>query len=113
MTDRKLLFNIIINISHNAIKFTPDGGHVRVGCYRHDDHIDIVVEDTGIGMAEEEVEVAMRAFSPIDPHLSRPGDGSGLGLPLAKLATESLGGIFSITSSKGFGTRVLVSLPRS
>ena len=109
--DRKVLGDIIVNVFHNAVKFTPAGGEVRVRCRREGDRIEFSVEDTGIGMTEEEIDMAMRAFSQVNPHLARTGEGSGLGLPLAKMATESLGGTFTITSQKGVGTRVQVSLP--
>ena len=112
MADRKLLGDIVVNILHNAIKFTPAGGQVRIVCRRCADRVEITVEDTGIGMTEDQIDMAMNAFSQVDPHLARAGEGSGLGLPLAKMATESLGGVFSISSRKGVGTHVRVSLPR-
>ncbi len=112
MANKKVFGDIVINVFHNAVKFTPAGGEVRVRCRGDGDSVALSIEDTGIGMTEEEIDMAMRAFSQVNPHLARTGEGSGLGLPLAKMATESLGGTFSITSQKGVGTRVQVSLPR-
>ena len=110
-TDKKLFGDIVINLVHNAIKFTQVGGQVRLMCRRDGDGIALSIEDTGIGMTDEEIEMAMRAFSQLNPHLARSGEGSGLGLPLAKMATENLGGTFTISSQKGVGTRVDIWLP--
>lgn len=114
-TDKKLLYDVIINLLHNAVKFSPRGGVVKFECRdnRDTETIRFVIEDRGIGMTLEETELALKAFSQVDPLLARAEEGSGLGLPLAKMAVENLGGTLSITSNKGVGTRVDVSLPRS
>ena len=72
----------------------------------------IAVSDTGIGMDPGEITKALSRFGQIDGDLNRKWEGTGLGLPLAKLITERLGGDFAITTAKGEGTTVMISFPR-
>ena len=67
--------------------------------------------DTGIGMAEKDIPVALERFGQIDSTLARKYEGTGLGLPLAKQLTELHGGKLTIESSVDVGTTVTVALP--
>jgi signal transduction histidine kinase len=73
----------------------------------------LVVTDTGIGMAPEEIPRALAAFVQIDSSLSRRHEGTGLGLPLAKALAELHGGQLDLISTPGRGTSVIITLPRS
>ena len=106
------LKQIVMNLLSNAIKFTPEGGRVtlRAGLDR-DGQVRISVRDTGVGMTEDEMAIAMLPFGQVDGGRSRMREGTGLGLPIAKALVELHGGALSIRSVKGEGTEVALLLP--
>ncbi len=110
--DTVKLKQILVNLLSNGVKFTPEGGNVeiRLGSAAQGG-IEFVITDTGIGMAAEDVPAALAAFSQIDSKLERKYEGTGLGLPLAKMLTELHEGTLEIDSTPGKGTRVTVTLP--
>jgi two-component system cell cycle sensor histidine kinase PleC len=110
--DPTKLRQILINLLSNAVKFTPRDGSVTVSARpASDDGFAIVVADTGIGMTEAEMVIAMEPFGQVENSLSRSFQGTGLGLPLARRMTELHGGRLTIHSVKGVGTTVEVWLP--
>jgi two-component system, cell cycle sensor histidine kinase PleC len=104
------LKQILLNLLSNAIKFTPAGGRVTLTA-SHAADVTITVADTGIGMAPEDIPIALEPFRQLDGSLSRRQEGAGLGLPLAKRLAELHGGSLEITSTPGRGTQVVVRLP--
>lgn len=106
------LRQIFINLIANAIKFTEPGGSVTVTPHTDKDGIVVEVVDTGIGMAPDEIPIALTPFAQIDNRLERRYEGTGLGLPLARTFTELHGGRLEIESEPGKGTIVSVYLPR-
>ncbi|CUW40372.1 Signal transduction histidine kinase [Magnetospirillum sp. XM-1] len=109
--DRRRLLQILVNLLSNAVKFTPEGGSVEVTVEVMGDEVGFTVADTGIGMSDDEVVVAMLPFRQVDGSLSRRYDGTGLGLPLVRAFVELHGGHMDIASRKGAGTKVTVRLP--
>ena len=73
--------------------------------------IEFSVEDTGIGIAPDDVATVLSPFGQIESQMTRRFEGTGLGLPLAKLSAERLGGTLQIRSQIGVGTTVTVSIP--
>jgi signal transduction histidine kinase len=110
-SDETRLRQILVNLMSNAIKFTPAGGVVNVSARRDSAAIRIAVSDTGIGIAEADLPIALTPFGQVDSTLARKYDGAGIGLPLAKRFAEALGGSLDIASVVGEGTTVTVSLP--
>ena len=105
---------VLVNLLSNALKFTPAGGRVSVGVTREpDDAIQIVIQDTGIGMSAEEIDTAMKPFGQVETGLTRRQEGTGLGLPLARSFVEMQGGRFTLTSIPGEGTTILILFPAS
>ncbi|MGE8944493.1 sensor histidine kinase [Leptospira interrogans] len=103
---------IITNIVGNALKFTHEGGRVMVEAARMTTGgAALVVRDTGIGMSQEEITIAMMPFGQVDGTHSRWREGTGLGLPIAKALIELHGGRLEIRSQKSKGTEVAVILP--
>ncbi len=109
--DERRLKQIVLNLLSNAVKFTPAGGHITVRAAAEDDGFIIAIEDTGIGIAADDIDKALNRFGQIDSHLQRKQEGTGLGLPLTKAMTELHGGRLEIASTPGIGTRVTVWLP--
>jgi two-component system, cell cycle sensor histidine kinase PleC len=111
-TDERILRQIVLNLLTNAVKFTPTGGMVTLSIRpAQAGHIDIVVEDTGVGMSAEDIPRALAPFSQLDNSLSRKHRGTGLGLSLANRFVGVLGGKLGIRSAPGRGTTVTVTLP--
>ena len=110
--DLKKLNQIADILVSNAVKFTREGGIVSVEAMRmNGGGAVLVVRDTGIGMSEEEINVALMPFGQVDGTRSRWREGAGLGLPIAKALIELHGGRLEIRSMKTKGTEVAVILP--
>jgi signal transduction histidine kinase len=109
--DRRAVTQMVLNLLTNAVKFTPAGGSILLSCSVLDDGVAITVEDTGIGMAPEDIPVALSAFGQLDNPYTRSHQGTGLGLPMVKALAEMHGGRFSIDSEPDHGTAVTIWLP--
>jgi two-component system, cell cycle sensor histidine kinase PleC len=106
------LKQILINVLSNAVKFTPERGSVHVEAIMMDQgHAMISVTDTGIGMAPNEIDIALRPFGQVETAFNRRHEGTGLGLPISMALTRLHGGQLIINSEKGKGTRVSILLP--
>jgi signal transduction histidine kinase len=106
---------ILLNLMSNAVKFTPPGGFASVAAAIEDGFVIITVADTGIGMREEDIAIALEPFRQVSNDggntLTRRFGGTGLGLPLAKTLVELHGGTLAIESAPRRGTKVRVRLP--
>ncbi|MDZ7712998.1 MAG: PAS domain-containing protein [Rhodovibrio sp.] len=109
--DQRGVKQILLNLLTNAIKFTPENGRVTVRAEAGADGLSLEVADTGIGIAEDDIEKAMAPFGQADNWLTREHEGTGLGLALCKQLTELHGGTLDLDSAPGQGTRVRVTLP--
>jgi two-component system cell cycle sensor histidine kinase PleC len=108
------LRQIALNLLSNAVKFTKAGGRVTVSTgLDPSGRIAIAVTDTGIGMSEDEIRIALEPFRQVTSSLSRSNEGTGLGLPLTKTLVELHGGRLDIASVPGRGTTVTVIFPPS
>ena len=112
LADARKLKQILSNLVGNAVKFTPAGGSISLSV-RRDPKLGCVirVEDTGIGIAAEDIPNALAPFKQIDSDLNRKFEGTGLGLPLSKAFAEQHGGTLELESKLGGGTRVTVVIP--
>jgi signal transduction histidine kinase len=113
--DEKKFKQIVINLLSNAIKFTPEGGNVTLSTGTDNEGgFELTVSDTGIGIAEGDLEMALAPFSPfsqVDNAQQRNHEGTGLGLPISRALAELHGGTLEIESDLGLGTAVTVRLP--
>ena len=110
--DAAKLRQILINLLSNAVKFTPAGGDVRLRVAREaKDGLAFSVIDSGIGIAADQIPVALAPFGQVDNGLARKYQGVGLGLPLAKRLVELHGGSLEIASQPGKGTAVTARFP--
>jgi signal transduction histidine kinase len=110
--DRRRIRQVLINLLANAVKFTPDKGTVRVTILRRGEEPAIVVADTGIGMAKEDIPKAFERFHQIDSSRARKYEGAGLGLPLSNQLMKLHGGRIELESALNVGTSVTVLFPR-
>jgi signal transduction histidine kinase len=101
----------LINIISNAVKFTPPGGGVTVRAAREGAEWIVSVADSGIGMTEEGIALAVQPFRQVDSALNRRFEGTGLGLPLSCALMELHGGRLTIESEPEKGTIVRLHLP--
>jgi signal transduction histidine kinase len=111
VTDPVKLRQILLNLLSNAIKFTNRGGQVALRVDRAGAMVEFAIRDTGIGMDDAEIKIAMSPFGQIESPFSRIHEGTGLGLPLTQRLVTLIGGRLEISSQKSVGTLVTVTLP--
>jgi len=110
--DEERLQQLIVTLLDNAIKYTPEGGVVRIGCRKLAHSVQLEVEDTGIGIAQDNLPHIFDRFYRGDKARTRQEGGTGLGLAIAKWIVERHGGKIRVESKLSSGTLVLVTLPR-
>ena len=108
--DRRALKQIALNLLSNAVKFTPRGGSITVTVEAIGPYLEVVVADTGVGIAPEDVRRLGRPFEQAG-EMEQRRQGTGLGLSLVRAFAELHGGRMSIDSTLGEGTAVTVRLP--
>ncbi|MGB1026956.1 MAG: HAMP domain-containing sensor histidine kinase, partial [Rhodospirillaceae bacterium] len=111
LCDERRIKQVLLNILSNAIKFTPAQGTITLSTELRRDGLLIQIADTGIGMDESQLEVAMSVFGQVDSGLNRKSEGTGLGLPLTKSLVDMHHSQLLITSTPGVGTTVGVLFP--
>lgn len=109
--DSDFLTEILNNLIENAIKYTP-AGWVTVNVRADNYNVQIVVQDTGIGIAREELNHVFQKFYRVDNRDTREIGGTGLGLYLVKQRVEAMNGRIWAESQLGNGTRFIVLFPR-
>lgn len=110
--DPQKLKQVLLNYLSNALKFTPAGGAITVRAYIADDsQLRLEVEDTGIGIATDEIALLFQDFHQLDGGLSKNVQGTGLGLALTKRLVEAQGGKVGVTSVFGQGCVFFANLP--
>ncbi|HEX9017000.1 MAG TPA: ATP-binding protein, partial [Chloroflexota bacterium] len=100
---------LLLNLIHNAIKFTPAGGRITVAARPDGDDVVFTVSDTGVGIPEEDLTRIFERFYKTDR--SRSAGGTGLGLAIAKHIAQAHGGRIWAESTEGGGSRFFFTLP--
>ena len=114
LVDHVKMKQVLVNLLTNAIKFNQAGGKVELSYARTPNGgINIVVSDSGIGMTDDEIVLALEKFGRIGRSRKAARDGLGLGLPLAKELVAAHGGSLHLASVPNSGTTVTISLPAS
>jgi cell cycle sensor histidine kinase DivJ len=111
VADKRAIKQILINLLSNAIKFSHRGGRVSVSGEAGGGHVTFTVEDTGVGIGEDDLRHVGDPFFQVRTAYDRPHDGTGLGLSIVKGLVELHGGELAIRSRVGSGTSVSVRLP--
>ncbi len=110
--DERKLKQILLNITSNAVKFTPSGGTVYLSAGRKKDgNLELIVKDTGIGISKEDIARVFQPFFQVDSKITRAYEGTGLGLAITEGLVEVHGGSMTIDSKEGEGTSVIITLP--
>jgi two-component system phosphate regulon sensor histidine kinase PhoR len=107
--DKERVRQVMVNLIHNAIKFNRPGGNIRITTKSSGEAVSIEVTDTGIGIAREDLPHIFERFYKGDK--SRAGQGSGIGLAIAKHVVESHCGNIQVESEEGKGTTFTINLP--
>lgn len=112
MADRTRLGQVLLNLTRNAINYTPMGGIISIGAVQvGPEQIELWVADTGIGIAPEELDRIFERFYRSDASRSRNTGGAGLGLAIVKSLVEAMGGTIRVESVPGEGSKFTVNLP--
>jgi two-component system phosphate regulon sensor histidine kinase PhoR len=109
LADRERIEQSLVNLLHNAIKFTPPSGRVGLSAEVHGDKVAISVTDTGIGIPADDLPRIFERFYKADK--ARAGGGTGLGLAIAKHIVQSHGGDIWVESTEGKGSTFTFTLP--
>jgi len=110
--DKVRFKQIMYNLVSNAVKFTPEGGSVTIRASHNDREFTFTVQDTGIGIREEDIPKLFEEFVQIDSSYSREYEGTGLGLALTKRLVEMHGGRIWVESEYGRGSRFSFTIPK-
>jgi signal transduction histidine kinase len=111
-TDRQKVKQIVLNLLSNALKFTPEGSvAIRLEHEREADEISIIVTDTGIGIAEENLKTIFEAFEQANSSYVRRHGGTGLGLSICRRLAHLLDGRINLVSRLGEGSTFTLFLP--
>ena len=103
MGDAMGIHQILLNLVGNAVKFT-DAGEVRISAETRDGEIAVLVRDTGIGIAADDLPCIFEEFHQADADLVRRYEGAGLGLAIARKLAELIGGRLTVESQPGCGS---------
>lgn len=112
VTDGARAKKILVNLAENAVKFTPRGGvSIKAAALADKGLVEILVQDTGIGIKPEDLPVIFQDFKQLEPAMTREHGGAGIGLALAKKLAELLGGSIRVMSAPGQGSTFILTLP--
>jgi len=109
--DERKLKQILLNLLSNAVKFTPEGGSVSVHAKPIGGMIEVAVRDSGVGIAPEDQAAVFEEFKQVGTDYTRKGEGTGLGLSLARRFVELHGGELRLESTPGKGSTFTFTLP--
>lgn len=111
MGDQRRLHQVIFNLVSNAVKYSTEGGTIQIRVKQEKHKAVLIVEDQGIGMAEEELPLIFERFYRTDLSRSRKTGGAGIGLAIVKAIVQAHQGTVTVTSKVGCGSRFTVTLP--
>lgn len=113
MIDRDQIDQLLDNLVSNAVKYTPDGGEVKLvaGLDASRSMLHVSVQDNGLGIPQKDLERIFERFYRVDKARSRNMGGTGLGLSIAREIVRTHGGDIWIESEWGSGTEITFSLP--
>ena len=111
MGDGGKLEQVLLNLVHNAIKYSPEGGKIRIAVFEKDDLVNIEIKDEGLGIPPEAMDKLFEKFYRVDNSDRRSIGGTGLGLTIVKQIVNEHNGKIKVDSEYGIGSTFTVSLP--
>lgn len=112
MVDQDKMIQVEMNLLSNALKYTHEGGKIRITVTGDEKEVRISVKDSGIGISQEDLPYIFERFYRVDKSRSRATGGSGIGLAIAKSLTRAHAGTISVRSEPGLGSEFIVILPK-
>ena len=109
--DRDRIEQVLVNLLHNSIKFTPSGGGITISAISSGDFLQVSVNDTGVGIPEQDLPYVCSVFWQGGNALASKSRGLGLGLAVARRVAENHGGALDLVSEVEKGTAVSFYLP--
>lgn len=109
--DADKIERIILNLLSNAIKFTNEHGNISINIRNIDNKVIISIEDDGIGIPQDKLNVIFKRFRQVDKSFTRNREGSGIGLSIVKALVEIHHGTIKVESEYGKGTKFIIELP--
>jgi two-component system phosphate regulon sensor histidine kinase PhoR len=106
-----LFRQILHNLIDNAIKYTPQGGHIRLSCKEKYQRVVLQIQDDGIGIDAANLPYIFDRFYRVDKARARKSGGNGIGLSLVKFLVEFFDGTIHVASTLGKGTCFTLSFP--
>lgn len=113
LADDEALSQVLDNLVDNAVKYTQEGGEIRVSWSQNHAHVELQVQDNGPGIPERDQQRIFERFYRVDKARSRELGGTGLGLAIAKHLSQSMNGSIKVRSQVGRGTTFTIVLPRA
>jgi len=112
LVSAQLLRLVLDNLVDNAIKFTDEGGHIRLLCERRNDTMCITVADDGCGIPPEDHDRVFERFYQVERSRTGTSRGTGLGLAIVRHSVNAMGGAVELESAPGQGTRIMIRVPQ-
>lgn len=106
------IFQLVLNLAENGVKYSQKGGQVRLIAYSQGSTAVLIVEDNGVGIPENELELIFQRFYRVDKARSREAGGTGLGLAIVRETAEKFGGTVTAANRPQGGARFTVQFPR-
>jgi PAS domain S-box-containing protein len=109
--DAEKVRQVLVNLLSNAVKFTGRGGRVELSCEAAGSEVRVLVRDTGIGIAADQLERIFEPFVQVRADLTRTAEGTGLGLAISRDLARGMGGDLTAESTPGAGSTFTLTLP--
>lgn len=109
--DQESMSQVWINLIHNSIKFTPNGGTITIQLKEYEKVVEVRIRDSGIGISKEQKQHIFERFYKVDSSRNRAYGGSGLGLAIVKKVLDLHQGEIKVESEEGKGTEFIVCIP--
>lgn len=111
LCDETEIERFVINLLGNAVKFTPEGGEIKVHIKEIENYIEISIEDNGIGISKEDQDFIFKRFSQVEGTGDTKASSSGIGLTLVKYIAELHSGYIRLESEVNKGSKFTIGLP--
>ena len=111
LADRDKIIQVLTNLLSNAAKFTPAGGRVEVRAFREDARAVVEVEDSGVGIPQDQIDAIFEKFRQAGDTLTAKPEGAGLGLPISREIVLAHGGSLNARSAPTQGSCFRMTLP--